>query len=254
MGEALNKQTSGEHFYPNLCCPQSSSPSMKGGLIAEIEGDRVELEDHQTVVPVEGEEFDELQHCIQIRNQITLPDGRKAQAGRAAIEDTTERETVEIRDGMISAYDRREKTTLYTEFVYLPGRFIAASTSRGSFVFHLIEEQANISANRIQFDLNEFLNDHRDAVPWKVGFYGRVGNAENGVVHGSELLRDSDIGDILNSANKNQIGLEYNYSGHLVKMFLTEGGYSEIYQPSNFDTGEFAQFVSDELLEYAVEA
>lgn len=93
-------------------------------------------------------------------------------------------------------------------------------------------------------------SDYEDTALWQAGFYDRLGTAQKGVVYGEDVLDDEDIGDPLRDAQINQLGLEYEYDGDQMKITLTESGYIEVYQPSEFDSGEFATYLQNQIRQY----
>ena len=223
---------------------------MKSGVIASVHGTG-DLNDFYETVEPQAEEFNQLEQCVQITEEISLSNGKVARLGRAAIEDLSDVEDVRISDGVIRQYERPEKITLYTDFLFVPDSFVAIASSSGTFAFDLIEQNASVSVEQIEFDLEGYTEQNPDAGPWKVGFYDRIGNAENGVMHGEQLLNDSEIGSVLGTSKKNQVGLEYNHDGHLLKTFVTRSGYVEVYQPSNYSSSDFVGFIESELLPHA---
>lgn len=77
-----------------------------------------------------------------------------------------------------------------------------------------------------------------------------MGNAENGVVHGTDLLHDDELSGVLHESNLNQLGLEYPYNGQMLKVNMAESGYFEVYQPSNYESEDYLQFILDEVTHY----
>ena len=224
---------------------------MKSGVIAEAHGTGNVNDFYETVTP-KSERFDELEQCVEVTENIQLSDGREAQLGRAAIQDLNDIEDIRIDEGTIRRYEAPKKVTLYTDFLYVPDSFIMVSSGSGTFVFNLVDSKFSISIDMVEFDLDDYVEQHPDADPWKIGFYDRIGNAENGVVHGEQLLKDSNVGDVLGTSKKNQVGLEYNFEGYFVKTFVVQSGYVDVYQPSNFETSEFVNFVETELLPHVI--
>jgi hypothetical protein len=224
---------------------------MKAGLVAKITDGSGKVEEFDKEVPVEFDSFDSVEHCIEVTENIELPDGRSAQIGRAAVEDIGEEEKVQIQDGSIRQYDSPGKVTKYTTFLFVPGSFVAVGSSSGTFAFDLLSSSSGSQITTIEFDLDSFVEEHTDAEPWKVGFYENPGRAENGVVHGEQLLQSSEVTDVLAASKKNQIGLMYESLGFEIKMYTSESGYVEIYQPSNISTDEFIQYVEQDLLHHA---
>jgi len=222
---------------------------MKAGIIATVEEETDEIESfEEEILLPDHEVYSSIKQCVQIRETIELADNRVARVGRAAVDEISTSEKADIENGEIRVTEKPEMVTKYTEFLLVQGSFIAASSSSGRFVFDLISTHTGSEITPVEFDLNGFIEDRESADPWKVGFENRTGNAENGVVHGEELLRDGELGNALNNSKKNQIGLEYNSDGHLLKVFVTKSGYVEVYQPSNYDSREFIKFIESDLL------
>ena len=222
---------------------------MRAGVIAVVESDELLNEFQNEVLLNDDRSFSNLKQSIQIRQELELDDGRHAQIGRAAIEDIHEVENVTINEsGEISTRTIEEKFTRYTEFVFVSNSFISVESSSGEFLFDLLNNQLGIDVNRVDINLDKLASDHEDALTWKVGFNDRGSNAENGIVHGDDVFQDPEVGDVLGASNKNQLGLEYEYRSDIIKVFLTESSYIEVYQPSNYDTKDFVQFVENEIL------
>lgn len=77
-----------------------------------------------------------------------------------------------------------------------------------------------------------------------------MGNAKNGVVHGTDLLHDDELSAILHESNLNQLGVEYPYDGQMLKINMAESGYFEVYQPSNYESEDYLQFILEEVTHY----
>lgn len=221
---------------------------MKAGVIGLPEGDFGTIESFEQQIS----EDPELSQCIEVQRTQTTDNGLTVQKGRAATQQLDEQESVEIVDGSIRVQSRSQPVTKYTEFVAVPGRFIAVSNGGGTFAFDLLG--ANTAIERAEIDLDSYFETQQaenDATPWKAGFYGHLGNAEKGVVYGEGVLDDSDFGGAVASSQKNQIGLSYSQGDELMKVSVTESGYVEVYQPSNYEESEFAEFVVEDVLEHA---
>jgi len=221
---------------------------MKAGVIGIPDRDFGAIDPVQETITQDG--YD-LTRCIEIRQSLTgVNDSGQIQTGRAAVQRIDDGEAIEISDGRIVVTEQPEITTRYTEFISVPGQFIAVSNGGGTFAFDLIGQNVNASIERAEFDLDGFADEYPDATPWKVGFYGHVGNAENGVLHGEGVFEDSDFGGAVRDAQKNQLGLNLAWGNETVKMMVSESGYVEVYQPSSYDTAEFSEFVMDSVLDH----
>lgn len=220
---------------------------MDAGVIGKVNGQFDALESFQDS---RQDGSTELRRGLEVRQRIPGPNGSEAFRGRAAIQRVENKESIEFEGEKIIATEKPGKTTVYTEFLAVPGEFVVVSSGSGEFAFNLIQEQTNTDIERGSIDIFRFAEEHGHAEPWQVGFYGTGGNAQKGVVYGEDVLSDGDIGSALSNAKKNQFGLEYEYDGQSVKMTVTESGYLRIFQPSNFDSKDLAQFVADEILHH----
>lgn len=220
---------------------------MKSAVIGRVEGDFSRIEPLRTVRSMNG---DELRDQIDITGVKRTPDGLDINEGRAAREEITNTESVELNADGISKVTERNKQTKYTEFLAVPDQFVGVDSKRGSFLFELLEGETGVSISRVQVDIDEFAAAFPDATPWKVGFYGHGEQAENGVVHGDNVLDDEEFGGVLAGTKKNQLGLKMSYGSREFKMTITRSGYVSVYEPSNLDSAEFAEFVVDKILPY----
>lgn len=220
---------------------------MKAGVIGTVDGDFDGIESFSETYTHDNHE---LERCVEVRQSLTTDSGIPVQTGRVATEKLDEEETVEIEGGEITVYEQTEIITLYTEFITVPGEFVAVSNSSGVFAFDTIGRNTDTAIERAELDIDSFAESNSDANPWKVGFYGHLGEADNGVIHGTSVLDDSDIGDVLQDAKKNQLGVEYTKDGDQIKVTMAESGYIEIYQPSNYDSADYAEFVVEEILHH----
>ena len=224
---------------------------MDSGVIAKVETEQP-LEDYQETVPLNEEQpFEEVRQSIEVRSEIELDNNRIAQVGRAAIEDLRENDVSQIQeDGSITTGTKIEKYTKFTNFVYVPGSFLAVENGSGDFLFDVLNTRTDHQIARVDINLNQYANAHEEALIWKLGFKDRGGHAENGVVYGEDIIQDTEVGEILGASDKNQLGLVYNFESQKIKPFVTESSYVEVYQPSNFDTKDFIQFIESDILPF----
>lgn len=221
---------------------------MKAGVIGLPERGLSEAESRVTQIS----EDPDLYQCVEVQWTQKTRGGLTVQKGRAAIQRLDDRESVEIIDGSIRVQSRAEPVTKYTEFVLAPEHFIAASNSGGIFAFNLIGQNVNIERATINLDSYfEDVTSRYDASPWKAGFYGHLGNAQKGVIYGEGVLDDSDFGRAVSDSQKNQLGVSYEKNNEIFKVNITETGYVDILQPSNYEEAEFADFVTEEILDHA---
>lgn len=193
-----------------------------------------------------------LESCIEIVSEVRAADGELlGQLGRAALDQIVDSRSVEIDDNSIITTKKSQVETQYTEFLLSVDGFIVVKDSGGTFAFDLLGEHQQITIERTEIGLNSFISAHESAKPWKVGFYGKSGNADNGVVHGTEVWNDPELGGLLQDQRKNQLGVDIDWKGREIKMVTTESGYVDVYQPGDFSNTEFLMFVRDEVIPHA---
>jgi len=220
---------------------------MNGGVIGTVEGsfDRV----GSFADAIEDGDGDRAR-CLEIDRVFSLPGGEMAFEGSAAIEASETVERSRIDGAEIRIEEESRTVTRRAEFVGVPGEFVVADRSRGTFAFDMIAEETGAGIERATIDLDGFLADRSDAAPWKAGFAGREGSVENGVLHGSDLLDDDGIDGLLDGATLNQLGVEHDYDGERAKVTAARSGYVELYRPAEFDAGDYLQYLVDEFVPY----
>ena len=224
---------------------------MKSGSVAVAKGDLASIE--STTYTVEEQGF-EVTLSLDIKHSVTDLSGEVvARQGIAAQQEVTEGTDVEVGDdGSIAVGSIPQLVWNTTEFLISPEGFIITDTGSGQFLYDILKAEFGVEAERASINLrslqNEFEDQDRSVEPWKVGFYGREANADNGVVHGVDVLNDDRLGNILAGTAMNQLGLVFDRDGFRMKVFVTESGYVEVYQPSDFDTTSFVDWVSEEVI------
>lgn len=223
---------------------------MQSGKLALLNSEVENLEDEvfEYTLP-EKSPFDSVISSVRVDEVLSLNRGVKCIVGRAAQEDVERTESEEIEsDGQISENKTAQKITRTTQFLLVPDVFLLVGSSSGEFLFPLLNEETNHSAYPAEISVDGFASDHDSAEYWKVGFTGRGDGAENGVVHGDTVFSDSEIGDVVGSADKNQLGVNFEYNGELLKLFVTESGYIDLYGTQ--ESAEFAEFMMDVIMPY----
>lgn len=201
-----------------------------------------------------------LQACLEVRRTDEADAGFTFQTGRAALQALESEEQVRINqsDNSINVVeDANVVKTNYTEFIIVPGEFVAVRSGNGTFAFQLISGQTDAATiKRAEIDLTGLANSYEDesraesATPWQVGFYGNSGGADKGTLYGNNVFTDSDFGEYIRDLPKNQLGLELDNGKDSIKMTAAESGYVEVYQPSNYDSEEFAEFIINHILQH----
>jgi hypothetical protein len=221
---------------------------MKAGVLGLVRDDFEVVDSFSETTEENGRE---LERVLDISRVFSLPTGHVAFEGRAAVERVVNRPTTELDFGEVRIEENSQTEVVTTELVGVPGEFVVAGSGKGTFAFDLVSEDTNAEIERASLDLNAFLDAQSDAEPWKAGFYDNDGNCENGVLHGSDLLDDADLGGILADAQLNQLGLNCSYGDHAVKLSAAESGYVELYRPSEFGSEEYLQYLLEEVVPHA---
>ena len=223
---------------------------MKSGVIGVVSGEFDDLRSEVNTFTKDGEE---LREAIEILDTVDSDMG-EALYGRAAVEDITRDEGPVINDGQIEVKSYTETETKMTEFLVVPGEFVIVENGSGTFAFNLIGRQVGALIERGEVNLDAYINylqdQNRDQEAWQVGFYGNGGEAQKGVVYGNNVLEDSDVGGVLDISEINQLGISYSTRDHSMKITVTESGYTNVYQPSDFESEDFLNFFSSELAPY----
>lgn len=218
---------------------------MKAGVIGLVDGDFDVVDSLADTVDVDGRT---LERCFEIDRVFSTGTGRMAFAGRAAGEFVRDGETPEIDDGEIRLRESPRTETCYTEFVGIPGDFVVVGSGQGTFAFDLIGQETGTTIRRATLDLDGVYNRQNGARPWKAGFYGNGDGGASGIFHGTDLRESHDIDGILRDSTLNQLGLAYEYDTAELKMTASRSGYVEVYQPSEFDSKQYLDYLADDIV------
>lgn len=226
---------------------------MKSGIVYPVESDSKLSDLRENVDLPDGHEYNYLLEAIEIQRDVELDSlETDAQIGKIAVERVVESDEVQISNDHISEYTTEQKTTLATGFLYHPGNFFVIENGSGKFATEVINAHTEVTVKDATINLDQFIqqkqNQDVEIDPWKVGFYGKRGLIENGVVHGDSVLDDDEIGGVLDITEKNQLGLDYEYQNLPLRMFVAESGYVEIYQPNDFTTAQFSEYLVNEIV------
>lgn len=226
---------------------------MKSGVLFLVEKDTKLTSTQTSVTLPETNKFDELTEAIDVRQTINLSSSATdAQKGKIAAERVVQNDNIRINDDGISELTTEKKEAMSTDFLYHPGEFFALSNSDGQFAFDVVNRigETNILSSVIDLDrfITTKLESKVDVNPWKIGFYNKQGPADNGVVHGDALLNDNELASVLDVTEKNQLGVDYEYNSQFIRMTAAESGYVEIYRPNDFETSDFCEYISKEIL------
>ncbi|AZQ14517.1 hypothetical protein DOS48_06545 [Halorubrum sp. PV6] len=69
-------------------------------------------------------------------------------------------------------------------------------------------------------------------------------------MYGENVFSDDEIGEVLERSQLNQLGLQFERDGQIIKTTMSESGYVEIYQPSNFESEDYAEFILNDLTSF----
>lgn len=218
---------------------------MKAGVIGKANG---EIKDFSDFTDIRHYDNKELRRRYELDSPRDTSSGITFYPGRAAVERMEDTRQINFNENGIIVTETEEKKQFYAEFLLVPEGFVITENSSGEFVFDLLESQTGLEIDRANIDLYELLEhcSNNDPDPWQVGFYDNDGNAKKGVVYGSDVLEDSDVGRTLKNTKKNQVGLEIQTDQDVnMKFTATESGYAEVYLPDNYDSAEFIEFISN---------
>ena len=221
---------------------------MKAGVLGIVRDDFEVVDSFSETVEQNGRE---LERVLDVGRVFSLPSGEVAFEGRAAVEREVNRTTTELDFGEVRVEETPTTETRVTELAGVPGEFVVVGSGKGTFGFDLVSRDTGADIERASLDLSGFLDAQTDAEPWRAGFYDNDGNCENGVLHGTDLLADDELGRVLRDARLNQLGLDCSYDDRSLKMTASESGYVEVYRPSDFETEDFLQYVLEEVVPHA---
>jgi len=223
---------------------------MKAGIVGLLDAPNETIDTIHNSTIQEGIEYRYAIEPSETFDDTDLP--QTVQSGQAAMEVPEEVEQIEIHDGEITSNTNVQTETKYTQWILIPGELIIVEDSGGQFMYDLLSVELNWEAHRAELDLTKMASDYEETQLWKMGFYDHFGTAQKGVVYGDNVIEDQDIGHALGESQINQLGLQYEYEGNMTKLTLAESGYVELYQPSEFTSGDFAEYLVEEVDDYIV--
>lgn len=221
---------------------------MNAGKLSTVDSDSNDLESFYNELSGGDTPFDSFAETLIVEDRIDIENGNTAYTGQAALEQIDEVYNQEITEsGEIKKEKELQKTVNITEFLFVPDLVLLIDNSAGDFLYPMLNRNTDHSVFEAEIDLHGYLSELEDVQHWKIGFEQRTDGAENGVLHGHQVLNDSEIGDILGKANKNQVGVEHPIEGDSAKVFATKSGYLEIYQP-DMSIREFVEYIENNLI------
>ena len=218
---------------------------MRAGVLGVVDGSFQMVDSYAETVEVGDHD---LERRLEIDRVFSLPSGGMAFEGRAAAERRVSEREAAIEDDGIAVTEGTNVVTEFTEFVGIPGEFVAVGSGKGTFAFDLVGAETNTTIERATLGLEGVLDDHGDATPWRVGVSGNGEGAVNGTFHGQDLRASRDLDALLDGSTLTQLGLAYDHDGDDLKMTASRSGYVEVYQPSSYDAEAYLEYVRDEIL------
>ncbi|MBX0325765.1 hypothetical protein EGH21_22365 [Halomicroarcula sp. F13] len=130
--------------------------------------------------------------------------------------------------------------------------YAMTSTSAGTFAFdQLASHQTDCSIEPAYLDLRSWLEDKRDRLDvWEIG-RDKPGAKTTMSWSGREEMTDSEIDEAID--RHAVLTLDVDYQGDYRRVSLAQSGWIEVFEPE-METAEFLEFVSEEILPYAITA
>lgn len=130
--------------------------------------------------------------------------------------------------------------------------FAMTSTSAGTFAFdQLAHRQTNCRIEPAYLDLRSWLDDKRDHLDvWEIG-RDQPGRESTMTWAGREVLDDDAINEAID--RHAVLTLDVSYQEDIHRVSLAQSGWIEVFEP-DMETAEFVEFVSAEILPYAITA
>lgn len=184
---------------------------------------------------------------LNIRDRGTLRSGDRYAVGEVANRKEERNEVPVIADdGDISLTHEDQVARKYSVWAVVPGEFVVAwdewATKQLYFNFPMDEPtDQNIWLNGLYRE-TDFIQ------LTSIGFRGRQDSAEKGTVHGAgNVTNDEALGTELNadSSYLNELRYAHDWDGHVVEGYIAASGYVELYEPSDFGTEHFLEYVQD---------
>ena len=83
---------------------------------------------------------------------------------------------------------------------------------------------------------------------WLGGIYERQSNVRSGIFYGDRIPEDPELGNVIITSQKNQVGFIVDYNDTRVKVRVTRDGFIQVF--SNWSYAEFIEFIRDVLWPY----
>lgn len=225
---------------------------MKSGLVGRVRGD-FDAIDTSEFPQVRKEGGNELRSTINVEEETENVSGLPIITGSAAeqVRSKVDRPSIDENGRIIEGKTQSEIDTISTDFAAVPGEFVVVESSSHEFAFDLIGRNVEALIEPIEFDLDALAKDYRDEAEfWMGGFYDLGGSASNGVAYGDDVFSDPEIGEAVWDSQKNQLGMDFEYNSDQLRIRITESGYVQVFQPSEYGNLSFIRLIHDLLLPY----
>ncbi|WP_137291743.1 hypothetical protein [Natronorubrum halophilum] len=224
---------------------------MNAGIVGRVHGEFSDI-DTDPFPLTRSENGEQLRSTVSVETVREHLGGDQILTGFAAeqVQSEAPSSTIDPDGNLIETGNEIQTHTDSTEFICDPGEFVLVENSKKEYAFDLIGRVTESAIERVNFDLDSFLDFHPDAQIWMGGFYNHSGSATTGVAYG-DVLDDPNIGPIMEDSNKNQVGVVIENESEKIKMQITESGYVSVFQPSEFGPLSMARLIREELLEHA---
>ena len=226
---------------------------MKKGSIGKVLGDTNGI-DTSTYPITETRSGLELLRTLSLRDAETDLRGNTVRVGEGGRQEVAKEKSYDIEpDGtIVSDGERKEKITDVADFLYVDGQYTVTESTKKEFIFSLLAKALDAEISNADLNLERFIQDHQEARFWMAGYYNHSGEPTSGDGYAEgDLFESEEFREVFEESDKNRIGVEFEFETDLVKLLLTEGGYVQVYRPSDFDTLQFKRLVDDEIYPYA---
>ena len=141
------------------------------------------------------------------------------------------------------------KETFYGRFHAAVDFIIADRLENAKVLFDVVSDAIGSEdfVRNAYIDIERIFKDFSPNT-WLGGIEKRQSNVRSGLFYGDKIPEDPELGDVIVTSQKNQIGFIVDYKDARVKVRVTRGGFVQVY--SNWSYAEFIEFIRDVLWPY----
>lgn len=191
--------------------------------------------------------------ALTVRRRSETGAGRKFAVGRAALRREIEKDVASIsasNDGVsINQRIRHDHTTEFGVWMAVDNGWAIVSDD---WVAGVLGQVITPHLKDTNLDLRELLADLEETDIWQVGFAGRTvaKGGSKGVLYGSHVDEDPELGDELMHTPLNELGVKHIYqSGHAKAYFAASTAYVELYG-SDWTDQQFVDYVGQHVVRH----